>query len=201
MLEFFVGSGLAAAAGLNAWMPLLVLGLADRFLSVVQLPAAWAWLSSDVALWVVGALLVVEIVADKIPALDTVNDVIHSFIRPASGGIVFGAGATADTVRVSDPAAFFADSAWVPILTGVGIALAVHIAKASIRVLANSATGGIAAPVLSTIEDISSFTLAVLAIALPVLAVGAILAGVLAVVFGIRRLRRRRARIRSAPSP
>ena len=65
MLEFLVGTGLAAAAGLNAWMPLLVLGLADRFLPAVELPASWAWLSSDIALWIIGAMLVVEIIADK----------------------------------------------------------------------------------------------------------------------------------------
>jgi hypothetical protein len=101
MLEFLVGSSLAAAAGLNAWMPLFALGLLDRLLPGFALPNAWSWLSGDVALWIIGTLLVVEIVADKIPAVDSVNDVIQTVVRPASGGIAFGAGVGAQ--EVADP--------------------------------------------------------------------------------------------------
>lgn len=191
MIEFLVGSGLATAAGLNAWMPLLVLGLADRFVPAIELPAAWAWLSSDVALWIIGALLVVEIVADKVPVVDTVNDAIQTVIRPASGGIAFGAGAGAETMRVEDPAALFTDGSWIPVAVGVGIALAVHIAKASIRPAANAVTAGMAAPVVSTVEDAASLTLSVLALVLPILGVLLIVAGVVAVVILIRRRRRR----------
>lgn len=193
MLEFLVGTGLAASAGLNAWMPLFVLGLADRFLPAVQLPGGWAWLSSDLALWIVGALLLVEIVADKIPAVDSINDVIQTVIRPASGGIVFGAGASAETVRVDDPSSFFADNAWVPIVAGILISLAVHGVKAGFRPVANVATAGVAAPVLSTIEDISSFVLSVLAIVIPILAALFLIGGIIAVAIFLRRRRRRRA--------
>ena len=189
MVEFLVGSGLAAAAGLNAWMPLFLLGLADRFVAAVELPAAWSWLSSDVALWITGALLVVEIVADKVPAVDSVNDILQSVVRPAAGGIAFGAGATSETVRVEDPAALFVDNAWVPIAVGVVIALVVHVLKASIRPLANLATAGVAAPVVSTVEDVSAFALVLSAIFLPVLA-GILILALLAV--GILVLRRRR---------
>ena len=97
MLEFVVGSGLATAAGLNAWMPLFVLGLADRLIPAVQLPQVWSWLSSDLALWIIGALLVVEIVADKIPAIDSINDMIQTVVRPAAAGIAFGAGSSSET--------------------------------------------------------------------------------------------------------
>lgn len=199
-MEFLVGTGLATAAGLNAWMPLLVLGLADRLLPAVTLPEPWAWLSSDIALWIMGALLVVEIVADKIPAVDSVNDAIQTFIRPASGGIVFGAGASAETLRVDDPAVLLTETAWVPIVAGIVIALGVHGVKAMVRPAANVATAGMAAPLLSTAEDVSSFTLAVLAIVLPVLAVVLIIAAAVAVAVVLRRLRRRRSdeRTRSA---
>lgn len=193
MIEFLVGSGLATAAGLNAWMPLLVLGLADRFVPAIELPAAWAWLSSDIALWIIGALLVIEIVADKVPVVDTVNDAIQTVIRPASGGIAFGAGAGAETMRVEDPAALFADGSWIPVAVGVGIALAVHIAKASIRPAANAVTAGMAAPVVSTVEDAASLTLSVLALVLPILAALLVVAGIVAVVMMLRRRRRARA--------
>jgi hypothetical protein len=200
MLEFLVGSGLAAAAGLNAWMPLFVLGLADRLVPAVELPGPWSWLSSDVSLWIIGVLLVVEIVADKIPAVDSINDVIQTIVRPASGGVVFGAGATAETVRVDDPASLLADNAWVPIVLGIVIALIVHALKASVRPLANLATAGLAAPVVSSVEDMGAFALAVTAIFVPILA-GILLVAL--IVGGIVAFRRRRgwASRRSSSSP
>lgn len=195
MIEFLIGSSLAASAGLNAWMPLFLLGLADRLIPAVQLPAGWSWLSGDIALWVIGALLVLEIVADKIPALDSLNDIVQSVLRPASGGIAFGAGASAQTVAVEDPSAFFTDNAWVPIVIGVGIALAVHVVKAVGRVAANSVTGGLAAPALSTAEDGASFMLAVAAIVVPILAL-VLLIGL--IVAAVVMTKRRRARKRAA---
>ena len=195
MIEFLIGSSLAASAGLNAWMPLFLLGLADRLIPAVQLPAGWSWLSGDIALWVIGALLVLEIVADKIPALDSLNDIVQSVLRPASGGIAFGAGAGAQTVAVEDPSAFFTDNAWVPIVIGVGIALAVHVVKAVGRVAANSVTGGLAAPALSTAEDGASFMLAVAAIVVPILAL-VLLIGL--IVAAVVMTKRRRARKRAA---
>lgn len=195
MIEFLIGSSLAASAGLNAWMPLFLLGLADRLIPAVQLPAGWSWLSGDIALWVIGALLVLEIVADKIPALDSLNDIVQSVLRPASGGIAFGAGASAQTVAVEDPSAFFTDNAWVPIVIGVGIALAVHVVKAVGRVAANSVTGGLAAPALSTAEDGASFMLAVAAIVVPILAL-VLLVGL--IVAAVVMTKRRRARKRAA---
>ena len=198
MVELLVGSGLAAAAGLNAWMPLFLLGLADRFVATVELPTAWSWLSSDIALWITGALLVVEIVADKVPAVDSVNDVLQSVVRPASGGIAFGAGATSETVRVEDPAALLVDNAWVPIAVGVVIALVVHVLKASIRPVANLASAGLAAPVVSTVEDVSAFALVLSAIFVPVLA-GVLLVALM--VGGVVFLRRRRRSGRAADQP
>lgn len=192
MIEFLIGTSLAASAGLNAWMPLFLLGLADRVLPAVVLPPSWSWLSSDLALWILGGLLLLEIIADKIPALDSVNDVIQSILRPASGGIAFGAGSGAQTIAVDDPAAFFTDNTWVPVVSGIVIALVVHIVKATARVAANTMTGGLAAPALSTAEDGASFMLAVTAIVIPVLATLLLVGLVFIVIVGLRRLARRR---------
>jgi hypothetical protein len=192
VLEFLVGSGLATAAGLNAWMPLLVLGLADRFVPAVELPAAWSWLSSDLALWILGILLVLEIVADKIPAVDSINDVVQTVLRPAAGGISFGAGSTAETIRIEDPSTFFQDNAWVPIVSGVVIALVVHAFKSLLRPAANVATGGLAAPVVSTAEDVTSLTLSIVAIVVPILVIVVIAGLIVAVVIALRRRARRR---------
>lgn len=194
MIDVVIGSSLAAAAGLNAWMPLFLLGLAARLVPAVSLPAGWSWLSSDVALWIIGILLVLEIVADKIPALDTVNDIVHSIIRPAAGGIAFGAGTAARTVAVDDPGTFFSEHTWIPVVSGIAIALVVHIVKATGRIAANTATVGVAAPVLSTGEDLASFALSVSAILVPLLAAALLIALIATVVVAVRRRTRRRRR-------
>ena len=132
MLELLMGSGLAAAAGMNAYIPLLAIGVANRFApQVMQLPEGWAWLSNEWVLGIVAVLLVVEVVADKIPAVDTVNDVLQTVVRPTAGGLVFGSSSTASTMAVTDPAAFFASNQWVPIVVGAVIALVVSSARTS----------------------------------------------------------------------
>ena len=192
-MEFLVGSALAAAAGLNAWMPLFLVGLADRLTGLVDLPAGWSWLASDAALWITGILLVLEIVADKIPALDSINDAVQTVIRPAAGGIAFGAGAGSETAAVTDPTGLFADGGWVPIVVGIAIALGIHLLKAAARPVANAATAGLAAPALSAAEDASALTLIVVGVLAPILA-GLLLVGLVivatALVRGVRRRRR-----------
>lgn len=208
MIEFVIGSALAASAGLNAWMPLFLLGLADRFLPAVELPQAWSWISSDVALWVMGILLVLEIVADKIPAVDSINDIIQTALRPAAGGVAFSAGAGAQTAAVTDPAALFSESSaglWISLGVGVVIALAVHAAKALARPVLNAATGGLAAPLLSTGEDAASFGLAAAAIIVPIVAALLLIGLIVVIVVVLRRRsrirREKRERAQSAPSP
>ena len=171
MLEVLAGTGLAAAAGLNAYIPLLTLGLAGRFLDVVNLPAGWTWLSNEWVLVILGILLLVEIVADKIPVVDTVNDWLQTIVRPAAGGIVFGTGSSTETTAIADPAAFFASNQWVPIVIGIVIALAIHLAKMATRPVLNAMTFGTAAPVASAAEDASSVLLSVFAILAPVLVI------------------------------
>jgi len=200
MLELLTGTGLAAAAGLNAYIPLLILGLADKFLDVVTLPAGWAWLSNDWVLVIIGVLLVIEIVADKIPVVDSVNDWIQTIIRPAAGGIVFGSGAASETNAITDPAAFFENNNWVPIVLGIAISLGVHLTKMAARPALNAITFGAAAPVLSTVEDASSVTLALLAILFPVLVVLA-LAALIVLFVAIFRRARRKALERAAGTP
>lgn len=198
MLEVLTGTGLAAAAGLNAYIPLLVMGLAARF-DWIGLPSGWTWLSNEWVLVIIGVLLVIEVVADKVPAVDGVNDWIQTVVRPASGGIVFAGGIGSETVAVSDPADFFSSGAWVPIAIGIGLALLVHLGKMAVRPVANLATGGVAAPVLSTVEDGTSLALVVFALVAPVLVVLGLALLVVGFVLLFRRSRRRR-RERAAAS-
>lgn len=192
MLELLTGTGLAVAAGLNAYIPLLVLGLAGRFLDFVELPAAWRWLENEWVLVILGVLLVIELVADKIPAVDSINDWLQSIVRPASGGIVFGTGAATQTAAVTDPAAFFESNAWVPVVAGIVIALVVHAGKMLVRPAANALSAGAAAPALSTGEDIGAVLLSLFAILIPVLVIVALIGMVVLIISVFRRLRRQR---------
>ena len=122
-MELLTGLGLATASGLNAYIPLLTLGLLSRFTDLITLPHGWAWLENGWVMAIVAVLLLVEIVADKIPALDSVNDAIQTFVRPTSGGIVFGSGTASQTAAVTDPGAFAQSGQWIPIVVGVLVAL------------------------------------------------------------------------------
>lgn len=192
VLEVLTGTGLAVAAGLNAYIPLLLLGLAGRFLDVVSLPTGWSWLENEWVLGILAVLLVVEMVADKVPAVDTINDWLQTVVRPAAGGIVFGSGSGAQTAAVSDPGEFLASQQWVPIAAGVVIALIVHVGKMVARPAANALTAGAAAPVLSTAEDIGAVGFSLLALIVPVLVLVALLGLVIAVPLLFARARRRR---------
>lgn len=195
-MELLTGFGLATAAGLNAYIPLLALGLLARFTDLVALPAAWSWLENGWVMTIVAVLLAIEIVADKVPALDSVNDIVQTFVRPTAGGIVFGSGTAAQTATVTDPGAFAQSGQWIPVAIGVVIALVVSLTKSTVRPAANVATAGMAAPVLSTVEDIASVVLVFLAILVPILVLLAVVALAWA---AVRMIRRRRAKQRTLP--
>ncbi|MCA0379111.1 MAG: DUF4126 domain-containing protein [Actinobacteria bacterium] len=195
MLEILTGTGLAAAAGLNAYIPLLIMGIAGR-IDWIQLPNGWLWLENEWVMVILGVLLVIEIIADKVPAVDSVNDWIQTVVRPASGGIVFAGGIGTSTVAVDDPGTFFSSGAWIPVVIGIVLALLMSLAKSAVRPVANLATGGAAAPALSTAEDGASIVLVILAIVAPILvliALGLMLFAFVALIRRVRRKRRERA--------
>lgn len=195
-MELMTGFGLATATGLNAYIPMLLMGLLARFTSLISLPHGWTWLENGWVMAIVAVLLAVEIVADKIPALDSVNDAVQTFVRPASGGIVFGSGTAAQTAAVSDPAEFARTGQWVPVAIGVVTALVVHLTKTAVRPAANAATAGVAAPVLSTIEDFTSVSLSFIAIVIPALVV-VVMVALAGGAFWLLRRRRRKKRAAS----
>lgn len=180
MFASLTGLGLASAAGLNAYVPLLVIGLIARYTELIPLASAWAWIEHPLTLISLSVLLIVEFVADKVPALDSVNDVVQTFIRPTSGGITFGAGASAvsltEVTEISGEASGAAATpgggiVWGAVIAGVIIALFFHVAKALARPVINILTLGIGAPVVSFLEDVASVFTALLAVLLPLLIV------------------------------
>lgn len=199
MLEILTGTGLAAAAGLNAYIPLLLMGIAGR-IDWIQLPNGWLWLENEWVMVILGVLFIIEIIADKVPAVDSVNDWIQTAVRPASGGIVFAGGIGTSTVAVDDPGNFFSSGAWIPVVIGIVLALLMSLAKSAVRPVANIATGGAAAPALSTAEDGASVVLVVLAIVAPVLVMLALGLVILCFVLLLRRMRRKRRERMSQPA-
>ncbi len=190
-MEVLTGLGLGAAAGLNAYLPLLLVGLLARYTELLTLPSAWAWLTDPWALGIIGALLLVEVVADKVPGVDHVNDLLQTVVRPVSGGLVVGAGTSSEQLT-SDPSSFVESGQWVPMVVGAAIALLVHLTKASGRAVVNATTAGAGAPFVSAAEDVLSILLTLAALLLPVLVIVLLAVLVVALVRGRQRRRRRR---------
>ncbi|MER5702674.1 DUF4126 domain-containing protein [Micromonospora sp. NPDC002296] len=197
MFEVLTGTGLAASAGLNAYIPLLTMGLLARYTDLINLPSGWQWLGNGWVMVILAVLLTVEVVADKVPVVDHVNDVVQTVVRPTAGGLAFGAGSSSETVTVSDPGHFFSSSQWVPVVTGVLIALGVHLLKSAARPVINATTAGVGAPVASTAEDATSIVMSLVAIILPVLVL-AFLVGFVLFLFWFLRRRKDRRRERQA---
>lgn len=192
MLVALTGIGLSAAAGLNAYIPFLLVALLARLTDTVVLPDGLGWMSSWWAIGIGAVLLLADVVLDKIPAVDSVNDVVQGVLRPLTGGVVFAAGAAAAELESS---AWVREHAWVTFVAGALVAGLVHAGKATARPVVNATTMGLGGPVVSTVEDGASVGLSLAAVFVPVLVL-VLLAG-LVVAFVVLR-RRRRARRRSA---
>jgi cbb3-type cytochrome oxidase subunit 3 len=191
VLEVLTGVGLATSAGLNAYIPLLLLGVLGRFTNLITLPPGWTWLENGWVLAILAVLLAIEVVADKIPVVDHINDVVQTFVRPTAGGLAFGAASGAQTVTVSNPADFFTTNQWVPIVAGILISFIVHSMNAAARPVINATTVGFGAPVASTAEDAFSVAMSFAAILFPFLIIF-FLVFLLWVFFAMRRRRKRK---------
>ena len=168
MLAALTGMGLSAAAGLNAYIPFLVVALIARFTDYITLPVGYEWIESTWAIGIVAALLLAEVILDKIPAVDTINDTIQTFIRPSMGGLIFAATTAAAQL---DNSTWMKENPWVSVVLGVLISGLVHTGKMAARPAINVGTLGTGAPVVSTLEDISSLSLSLIALIAPVLVI------------------------------
>ena len=157
----FSAFGLSASAGLNAYIPLLVVALMGRFTNLMQLDTPWDTLSNG---WIIALLLVlssIEFFADKVPAVNHLNDAVQSFVRPAAGAIAFAA--SASVITDINPI--------LSLAAGLLIAGGVHAAKAgSLRPAVTATTGGTGNVAVSFAEDIVSTVLSILAILVPIFA-------------------------------
>ena len=180
-MDVITGIALAAPAGLNAYIPLLAVAVSER-LGWIQLREPFDILGEWWLIAIIAALLLVEIVADKVPAVDSVNDAIQTVVRPAAGGLLAVAAAGAGEIH---PVAL--------VVVGVLMAGGVHAAKASARPALNAVTGGTAAPIASTAEDLVAVVMTALAILVPLLTVIVVLVLLGGIWWFVRNKRRVRA--------
>ena len=171
---------LAACAGLRAWLPLLLAGGLARA-GLLVLGKDFAFLSSDRALLLFLVATFVEIVADKVPAVDHALDSVSTVLRPAAGALL----AASAIGRVADPLTSLA----LGLAVGGAAASVPHLAKSGVRAASSALTMGIANPFLSLAEDVATIGLVALAVLVPVLmAVSFVVIGFLV----LRRVARRR---------
>jgi uncharacterized protein DUF4126 len=179
--------GLAAAAGLNTSLPLLMVGLAARF-GLVTLAAPYDALGSDIALIGLGIVALVEIAADKIPGLDTVVQMLQGPVALAAGAILFAS--QHSIVQEVSPG--------LALLIGLTTAGGIHTLRALVRPVVNVGTMGLGGPVVSAIEDAGAFSLAGLAIVAPIVCI-AVLAVLMVLL--VRLVSKAITRRRGLPTP
>jgi hypothetical protein len=182
IVGIFTSFGLSTSAGLNAYLPLLIVALVGRFTNWIRLNEPFDALTSWWAIGVLVLLTAVEILADKIPIVDSTNDVIQTFVRPVAGAILFAA----NTNAIADVHPVLA------MVCGLLVAGTVHVVKSTARPIVTASTAGVANPVVSTGEDILSALTAFLSILLPVLLAIVLLAATLIVGWWLWSIRRRR---------
>lgn len=163
MIEAFanIGTafGLSTASGLNAYLPMLVVALIAKYTNLVTLNEPWDVMTSW---WVIGVLVIlmaIEMTADKFPAVDTANDIIHTFIRPVAGAILFTA--SSGVIGEAHPVLMF--------ICGLLIAGSVHAAKTTARPVVTASTVGTGNWLVSLVEDAISLAITILSVVLPIL--------------------------------
>jgi len=160
IFNIFSAFGLSASAGLNAYIPLLVVSLLSKFTNLINLKEPWNLMESWWVIGVLGVLTVVEILADAFPGVNHVNDVIQAFIRPTAGAIVFAA--TSSQVGDVSPI--------MGLIAGLLVSGGVHAVKAlAVRPAVNLATGGLGNVPASIGEQATSTVVSILSIIIPVI--------------------------------
>jgi len=154
-----MGIGLAACAGIRAWLPLLMAGGLARW-GVIEIGPSFQFIASDRALILFGVATVIEILADKVPAVDHALDSLSTVLRPAAGSLL----AASVLWQVSDPLTALA----LGVAVGAPTSLVPHAAKSLLRAASTTFTGGLANPIISILEDLMAVALFVLTVLVPV---------------------------------
>jgi Domain of unknown function (DUF4126) len=184
------GLALSAPAGLNAYLPLLILALAGKF-GAIHLNGPYATLTDWWAIGVLLVLVTVELMVDKIPGLDHLNDIINTLIRPAAGALLY----------MSHDSAYNYVNPIVALGLGAVAAGGVHVLKATSRPVVTLSTAGLGNPLVSLAEDFVAALSAILALFVPLLALLLLVIFLLPAFWLVNRLRKRLARMRANRPP
>ena len=178
--SLFSAFGLASAAGFNTYVPLLTVGLVARYTDLIRLAEPFDVLTQPWVLGAIAVLAVVDFIADKIPAVDTVWHGVGALVSPVAGAVLFAS--PQNVLSDMHPA--------IAAIAGLVVAGGFHGSRAAARPISTAATGGVANPVLSLVEDVLSGLLSLLAVFLPFIAFG--VAGLVAVLLIVAVARARR---------
>ncbi len=190
--------GLSGSAGLNAYLPLLVVALLARFTNLIHLREPWSALTSGWTLAVLVILLIVETVADKVPAVNHVNDVIQTLVRPAAGAILFAA--SSNVIADIHPV--------LAMVCGLLVAGSVHVVKSAavrpaVTAISAAPSGGVATLpaniLVSTLEDVVALVASLMAVIVPAILALALLIAVLTLAWWLLNQQRARHRANSGP--
>ncbi len=185
LLDFASAFGLSTSAGLNAYIPMLTVALLAKFTRLIELEAPWDALTNWWIIGLLAVLLVIEGFADKIPVVDTVNNVVQTLVRPTAGAILF-ASTTQASIGMHPVLAF---------ACGVVMSGTVHVVKSGARPIITAVSAGAADPVVSTVEDGVAAVTSLISVLFPYLVIlWLVLLGIVIVLWARRRSRRREAR-------
>ena len=176
----FSAFGLAASAGLNAYIPLLVIALLARFTPWLTLSPPWDTLTHPAVILALVVLTVIEFFADKVPAVNHANDVVQTFVRPTAGAIAFAAGS--GVIGHVHPA--------LAMIAGLLVAGSIHAAKsAAVRPAVTATTAGAGNIPVSMAEDAVATAVSLVAVLVPL---ALLLVAVLILLWAVHRARRSR---------
>jgi hypothetical protein len=180
VVQVAMGLSLASCAGLRAFLPLFVVGVAGR-LDLLPLLRSFEWLESWPALTVFGVAVVAELLGDKFPVVDNFLDAVQLFVKPVAGVILM----TAVQTELSPLAA-----AVLGLIAGSSAAGAVHITKAKLRLASTATTAGVGNPLLSLLEDAGALLGTISALVVPVVMVLLLVVAAILAWMAIRRWRK-----------
>jgi len=182
VISIFLGIGLAASVGFRVFLPLFALSLASYF-GLWDLNADWQWIGSLAAVITLGVATLIEIFAYFIPWVDNLLDSLAVPLAAIAGTAVM-----VSTVANLDPVVTWS----LAIIAGGGTATAIKGASATSRLASTATTGGVANPVVSTIETGTATVVSAASIFAPVIGIILVIL-ILIVIFSIyRKLRPRR---------
>lgn len=161
IFSVLLGIGLAASVGFRIFVPLFTLSIASYY-GVIPLNENWQWVGSSAAMIALGIATIVEIGAYLIPWLDNLLDTIAVPLAAIAGTAVM-----LSTMADLDPVVTWS----LAIIAGGGTATAIKASTSTARLASTATTGGIANPIVSTVESGTSIVMAVLAFVAPVIAI------------------------------